>query len=160
MTGIFEKHKALLAKTRAKLNDAFDRIGDRADEQIYSEGAQWTLRQLAIHLALAGQGHNEMIFRYSQDKEYIPEGYDVDRWNKSAVEKKAEMTLAEARASLEKSRQQLLDWMNTVTDASILEKTGRHPRKESASVSDIIRINALHEEEHARDMLAMLVKTE
>lgn len=160
MTDIFEKHKSLLAKTRTKLNEAFDKIGDHADEQIYSEGAQWTLRQLAIHLALAGQGHNNMVFHYSEDKAYIPEGYDVDRWNKSSVEKKAEMTVAEARAALETSRQQLLDWMDTVTDAAILEKTGRHPRKENATVNDIIRINALHEEEHARDMLAMLAGAE
>lgn len=47
-----------LAQARAYLLEALSRIGDQADAPIYSEGAQWTLRQLAIHLMIADQGHN------------------------------------------------------------------------------------------------------
>ena len=111
MSERIENHKKRLAEARQKLNQAFESIGERSDEQIYSEGAQWTLRQLAIHLALADTGHNRMVYSYAKGKEFIPADYDINRYNKRSVEKKAEMTLAQARESLAQSRAEFLEWL-------------------------------------------------
>lgn len=148
--------KQNLATARATLNQAFDTIGDRGDEQIYSEGAQWTLKQLAIHLALADTGHNRMVFSYAGDKEFIPADYDIERYNKRSVEKNAEMTLDEARASLKNSRQEFITWLDALADESVLQKTGRHPILKILTLEQIIGIMCSHEESHAKDMMAML----
>lgn len=140
---------------RAKLNSALDKIGERGDEQIYSEGAQWTLRQLTIHLAWADAGHNNMLYHYAEGKPFIPDNYDINYANKRAVEKRAEMTVTEARETLAKNREELLAWLQTVDD-SILSMTGRHPAKEDATLEDIMKIIAIHENGHAEDILVML----
>lgn len=148
--------KQNLDKARTALNEAFDLIGDRGDEQIYSEGAQWTLNQLAIHLALADIGHNRMVMSYAADKEFIPVDYDIERYNKRSVEKKADMTLQQSRASLKQSREDFIVWLDRVEDDSIFQKTGRHAILEIMTVEQIIGVMCYHEENHAKDMVAML----
>lgn len=145
-----------LDESRERLNNILDQIGDRGDEQIYSEGAEWTIRQLAIHLALADKGHNQMVYRYSQDQEFIPADYDIERYNKRSVEKSDEMTLAQARESLNQSRAEFLEWLDNLDDDSVLDKTGRHATMQILPISDIIGIMASHEDGHSADMEAML----
>ncbi len=156
MSEKIEQLKQNLSNARATLNQAFERIGNRADEQIYSEGAQWTLRQLAIHLALSDMGHNRMVFSYANDKDFIPADYDIERYNKRSVEKQAEMTLQEARESLANSRQEFIAWLDNLDDETILQKTGRHATLRIMTLEEIIGIMCGHEEAHAQDMMAML----
>lgn len=148
--------KQNLEKSRATLNEAFDLIGDKGDEQIYSEGAQWTLNQLAVHLALADIGHNRMVMSYANDQEFIPADYDIERYNKRSVEKKADMTLKQSRASLKKSREEFITWLDAVEDDAILQKTGRHATLRIMTLEQIIGVMCYHEEAHAKDMMAML----
>ena len=145
-----------LHESRERLNTIFDQIGDRGEEQIYSEGAQWTIRQLAIHLALADKGHNQMVYHYAEGKEFIPADYDIERYNKRSVEKSDEMTLEQARASLSQSRSEFLAWLDNLEDESVLDKTGRHATMKILPISDIIGIMAKHEDGHSADLEAML----
>jgi hypothetical protein len=159
MSERIEYHKKQLAESREKLNQAFDLIGERGDEQIYSEGAQWTLRQLAIHLTISDKGQSTMVYRYAKGKEFVPADYDLDRYNKGSVEKRAEMTLAQARESLAQSRAELLEWLDAVQDEAILDKTGRHATLKIMTLSEIIDVIAGHEEAHADDMMVMLAQS-
>lgn len=156
MSERLENRKQVLAESRAKLMDALERIGNRGDEQIYSDGAQWTLRQLVIHLALADKGHNQMIYRYAQGEEFIPEDYDVDRYNQRSVEKSDAMTLEQAIAALNQSRAELLAWFDEQEDDSFLDQSGRHPMMRILSLYQIITVMSQHEVGHADDILAML----
>lgn len=160
MSERLDVHKQKLVESRAKLNDALDRIGDRGDEQIYSDGAQWTLRQLVIHLMLSDAGHNRMVSHYAEGKEFIPADYDLQRYNKRSVEKKAEMTLAQARDSLAQSRQDLLEWFDKQADDSFLDKKGRHATLQILTIAQIIDVMCGHEDGHTSDMLTMLVSSE
>lgn len=158
MSERIDYHKGRLAESREKLNQAFDSVGEHVDEQLYSEGAEWSIRQLAIHLALADIGHNRMIKHYAEGKEFIPADYDLDRYNKRSVEKQEEMTLVQARESLAQSRAELLEWLDGVEDDSVLDKTGRHATMKIMTLSEIMDIMAGHEESHADDILAMLAE--
>jgi hypothetical protein len=152
-------HKTRLNESRAKLNEALDLIHKRSNEQIYSEGAQWTVRQLAIHLALSDKGHNSMVYRYAEGKEFVPADYDIDRYNKRSVEKSDEMTLAQARDSLAQSRAEFLEWLDALEDESILDKIGRHATLKMMTLSEIMDTMAGHEEGHTNDMMAMLAES-
>ena len=156
MSERLERHKQALAESRALLNQALDRIGDRGEEQIYSEGAQWTLRQLAIHLMLADAGHNQMLYHYSEGKEFIPADYDIERYNSGSVKRKNETTLAQARAALQQSREELLVWFDKQTDDAFLDKEGRHATLRILTISQIMDVMAAHETGHANDILAMV----
>lgn len=150
-----EKHKARLAAARARLEAALDQAEALGEQQIYSDGAQWTLRQLAIHLAIADKGHNGMVLNYAEGKEFIPADYDLQRYNKRSVERQAEMTLEQARESLRQSRAELLAWFDTISDESVLDKEGRHANLQIMPISRILDIMAGHEELHAADIEAM-----
>lgn len=150
-----EQHKQRLAEARALLNRALEQIGDQGETPIYSDGAQWTLRQLVIHLALADKGHNRMLLHYAEGKEFIPADYDMERYNKRSVEKQDSTTLAQAREMLAATRAELLAWLDQQDDA-ILDKTGRHASLKIMTLSEIMDVMAAHEEEHANDILTML----
>ena len=156
MSERLESHKQKLAEARATLNAALDRIGTRSEEQIYSEGAQWTLRQLAVHLMLADKGHNNMIAHYAEGKEFIPADYDIQRYNKRSVDKQAEVTLEQAREALAQSRRELLTWFDAQPDDSFLDKIGRHANLQIMTISQIIDVMCGHEINHANDIVSML----
>lgn len=155
MSDRIQQHITALTDARTHLDSALDRIGDRGDEQLYSDGAQWTLRDLAIHLMVADKGHNRMLMTIAQGEELIPEDYDLERFNKRSVEKNAQITLEQARAALAASRAELLEWLNTIDDAT-LDKRGRHASLQIMSLSQIMDLMAHHERGHADDIIAHL----
>lgn len=152
MSERIQQHIAALNQQRAFLDSVLDQIGARGDEQLYSDGAQWTLRQLCIHLAVADKGHNNMIWGIAQGENIIPEDYDVDRFNKRSVEKRAEMSLDEARQSLRETRAALLDWLSQLDDESVLDREGRHATLRIMSISQMLDGMAVHERDHADDI--------
>jgi hypothetical protein len=158
MSSRIETHRTRLAEAREKLNNALDAIGERGDEQIYSDGAQWTLRDLAVHLALADKGHNGMVMHYAEDKEFIPPDYDIERYNRGSVQKQADMSIADARAAMQASREALLKWLETADD-SVLDKKGRHATLKIMTISEILNVMAWHESSHAADIQAHLAET-
>lgn len=154
-TAQVEKYISRLTKARERLNDVLDAAQPYSDEQLYSDGAQWTVRQLAIHLAIADKGHNKMLEYISRGENLIPEDYDLNRYNKRSVEKSDDMTFEQARQSLAQSRQELLEWLENIDDAT-LEKEGRHASLHILTIAQIMNVMSRHEEGHASDLEAFV----
>ena len=151
-----KKYTDRLTAARTHLNTVLDQVpADQWDRQIYSDGAQWTLRQLLIHLMLADKGQNNVVMGIAEGREVIPADYDLERYNKRSVEKQADATVDQARASLAASRQQLLDWLNQ-SDDSILDQQGRHASMQILTVAQIFNVMAGHETSHADDIARFL----
>lgn len=147
--------KAKLAESRAYLNRVLDAVGSSWDNAVFSDGAAWDVRQLLIHLADADLGSNRQVMGIVEGAEIIPENFDLERYNRRAVEKRAEMTVEEARASLEESRAALNIWLDALDD-SALDRRGRHASMRILSVGTILEIMADHERTHADDIAAAL----
>ncbi len=148
--------RAELVESRRILNHVLAHVGDRWETQVYSEGAAWNVRQLLVHLVLTDAAHYYMAMGYSEDKEVVPADFDLERYNRRSVEKKAELTPEQARASLAESRATLNAWLDGVTDESVFEKTGRHGSMNIFSIRQILRVAAQHEKNHALDIARML----
>lgn len=151
----FETIKAGLAEARDLLNRVLDSVGDRWEASVYSDGAAWNVRQLVIHMAIADKGMNNQVMGIAEGREVIPADFDVDRYNKRSVEKQAEMTPEQARASLVESRAALLDWLNQA-DPSVLDRSGRHASLRILTVGQILDVMIAHERDHARDIARAL----
>ncbi len=145
-----------LHDSRRMLDDVLDHVGDRWESSVYSEGAAWNVHQLLLHLAITGEAHNNMAMGYANGIEVVPPDFDLERYNRRSVEKKAEMTPQQARESLNQSRAALLAWLDTVTDESVFEKTGRHGSMNIFTVRQILRVLAQHEKNHGLDIARML----
>lgn len=149
------QHKEKLVAARARLNEVFDQVGDRWDTQVYSEGAAWTIHQLALHLMITDKGHNNMLMGIAKGENTVPEDFDLERYNKRSVEKNAETTIDQIRQGLSTTREQLNTWLDTIDDAT-LEKKGRHGSMHILTISQILDVMAGHERDHANDIAKVL----
>jgi uncharacterized damage-inducible protein DinB len=156
MTDRTEFLKKRLNTAQAAMDTVLDQVGDRWDEQVYSDGPAWTARQLLIHMAEAEHGlFGQMRSIVETGESTVPDDFDVDRYNRRSVEKRAEMTVAEARESLERDRAAMLAWLDTLTDAD-LEKTGRHPVIGVIPIDMYVRVIARHQKDHTADIARAL----
>ncbi len=158
MSERIKQHKQALNDARAYLDRVLDAVGDQWDVQVYSDGAAWTVRQLAIHLADADRGQTRVIIGIANGEELIPPDFDVERYNRRSVEKRAEMTMPEVRQTLNDTRAQLLEWLDSIDDA-VLEKQGRHASLRVLTVGEFLRVMAAHERQHADDIARVLALT-
>ena len=147
--------KTELSDSRATLDSVLDQIGDRWDTQIYSDGAAWTARQLLIHLAISDSGQTNTVIGIVAGQETVPADFDLERYNRRSVEKRAEMTTDAARQMLNESRVKLNSWLDTLDEAA-LDKRGRHASLNIYSVAEFLDVMANHERNHARDMARVL----
>jgi hypothetical protein len=147
--------KQRLADSRRFLNEVLDRVGGRDDIQVYSEGAGWNVRQLAVHLAVTERGQVNTIMGVARGEEIVPPDFDLERYNRRSVEKRADMTIEQAREQLQEARAELLNWLDTVSDAD-LDKQGRHGSLKIMSVAELLTTIATHEETHAHDLARVL----
>lgn len=151
MSERIEEHRALLADARAYLNRVLDQVGDRWDEQVYSDGLGWTVRQIVHHLADADRGHNFQLLGIANGQSPIPEDFDVERYNASVTKKTVEKSPEQSRADLNENRASLNEWLDSIDDAT-LELEGRHASLKIMSISEILKLIAGHERLHAKDI--------
>ena len=156
MSQRIEAVKQKLAEGRQYLNSIFDQVsGDQWETKVYSDGLQWTVRQIAAHLADADRGHNRQVMSIAEGESIIPEDFDIERYNASITRKSADKTVAESREYLNKSREELLAWLNTLDEAT-LDRKGRHASLKILSIEQILEWMPQHERLHAKDVATAL----
>ena len=147
-----QKYLDRLEKARVRLDAVLDSVPAHLwDTRLYSDGAQWTLRQLLIHLMIADKGQNNVLKGVAEGKDVIPADYDLERYNKRSVEKQVEVTVADARAALQTSRADLVNWLSSVDD-SALDKQGRHATLQILTLGQMLDVMAMHETAHTNDI--------
>jgi hypothetical protein len=147
--------KRLLA-AQAEMEAVFAQAGGRWETPVYADGAAWNVRQVAIHLADAERGlFGQMQSIVATGSSSVPDDFDVDRYNRRAVEKREEMTGPEALAAQAQSRAGMLAWVSALSDAD-LEKTGRHPVIGVIPIDMYIRVIARHQKDHTADVARAL----
>ncbi len=149
------KIKADLADSRRYLNNVLDQVGDHWDTQVYSDGAAWTVQQLALHLMITDKGHNNMLKGIATGEETIPADFDLERFNRRSVEKRAETPVDEIRSSLATTAADREAWLDTIDDET-LDKTGRHGSMHILSIAKILSVVANHDRDHAADIARVL----
>jgi hypothetical protein len=147
------KHK--LAASRQRLNDALDQVGDRWQTQVYSDGAAWTVHQLAIHLMITDNGQTNTVKAVVNGEELVPADFDLERYNRRSVEKRADTTIDEIRSSLAQTAAERDAWLETLDDEA-LAKTGRHGSLRILTVAEFLDVIADHERTHADDIARVL----
>lgn len=147
--------KLELAEARDYLNRVLEGVGDRWDAPIYSDKAAWTAGQLLTHLALSDQGQSNIVMAIARGEDPIPADFDLERYNKRSVEKRADMTPAEARQLLNETRAKFNDWLDG-QDEAILDLTGRHATLVVYSIGEFLQVMAAHERTHADDIARVL----
>ncbi len=148
--------KAELAASRHYLDEVLNQVGDRWNTQVYADGAAWTVHQLAVHLAISDRGQTNVVMGIAEGREIVPPDFDLERYNRRSVEKRAEMSVDDARAEMSTSREQLNAWLDTIDDP-VLDRQGRHASMRILSIEQFLLDKmAGHERAHASDIARML----
>nr|AIA11666.1 DinB superfamily [uncultured bacterium] len=139
----------ILNQGRAKLTHVINQLQPTDWDKSVQEGDQkWTVKQIITHLVDAQKGMTGQITTISSGQEAIPADFDLDRWNKRAVEKGADKTSEDLLTALDEGRTKLLDLVKTFSDTQ-LDQKGRHSSLAIMSVEEIVTLIGTHEAEHA-----------
>jgi hypothetical protein len=119
------------------------------------EGANWKARDVLAHLATSEGGQLGQITRLLDGKETVPDDFDLNRYNRRSVEKKAAQTVPELLATIERDHEAVLKALDAV-DEGDFDKTGRHARGDTLSIEGFFHRITAHRREHAEQLAAAL----
>ncbi|MCC7361687.1 MAG: maleylpyruvate isomerase N-terminal domain-containing protein [Anaerolineales bacterium] len=119
------------------------------------EGAQWTARDVLAHMAGAEAGQLGQIQRAVAGGVTVPEDFDVNRYNRRAVQKAAGVSVADHLTTIERDYRAVLAELDKVTDSD-LDKTGRHARGDTLTVEQFFRRITEHRRQHAEALAQVL----
>lgn len=115
------------------------------------EEAPWTAKDVLAHLAVSEGGQLNVINGVLSGGDPVPADFDLARYNRGSVKKRAEKTVADHLHDIENSHTQVLAKLGEVTEAD-LDKTGRHARGDRLTIEQFfIRITE-HRRQHAEGL--------
>lgn len=116
-----------------------------------SDGSQWTIKDLLAHLADAEKGLVGQARRMSQGQPTVPEGFDLDRWNRGAVRRLSGRSLKDHLQQIEASFQDALQLLEEL-DREQLDWRGRHSSGSMMTLEEYFRRIVDHRLQHANDI--------
>lgn len=128
---------------------------DQWSSSIYSDGMQWTLKDLLAHLISA---EREFLYYGRQivaGGSGAPEGFDVNGFNNQAVTAMREHEIDRLLADLRAVRQQTIDLVAEFKDEDFV-RSGRHPFFEQMTIEGMFRLIYRHNMMHMRDVRRVL----
>ena len=119
------------------------------------EGAEWKARDVLAHLATSESGQLGQVNRLLAGGLTVPDDFDLTRYNRRSVEKKATLSVPEMLAIIERDHEEVLKALDSV-DESDFDKTGRHARGDTITVERFFRRITSHRRRHAEELAAAL----
>lgn len=125
------------------------------DQQIYTDGAAWSVRQVVAHFVMAEDGMARLVAGVVAGGEGVPEDFDLDSYNEYLAQKLAADSPEVLLQKFTAARQQTIEMVNRFDDAD-LDKLGRHPWLGMAAIEEIIKLMYRHNKIHQREIRAAL----
>ncbi len=120
--------------------------------RVYSEeSADWTVRDLLAHLADSERGQVGQLQRLLQGSQTLPPDFDLQRWNRSAVAKRAGRAPEEHLSEILAAYHSGLALLESAAEAD-LDRVGRHARGDDLTVEAYFLRIASHRLEHSLEI--------
>jgi uncharacterized damage-inducible protein DinB len=145
--------EAKLAAARGKLLSAVDGLDDAAWDWQPGDG-RWSVRLTLAHVGSAHWSHLEVARRIVAREPLDLPAFELDAWNAARVAERAGWTVEQVLADLQAAQEATFAFMGKL-DAEALEVRGAHPALGEVSVEQVLRIIALHDSLHRRDIQAL-----
>jgi uncharacterized damage-inducible protein DinB len=148
------KTKDKIVTARARLLAAVDGLQAEAWDWRPGDG-RWSARQTLAHVGSAQWDHLQVAQRLIAGEPVTLSDFDLDAWNAAQVAKRASWPVAQLLADLEAAHLQTLCFLASL-DAQKLSITGTHPALGEVSVGQVLRVIALHDSLHRRDVVQLV----
>lgn len=119
------------------------------------EGAEWKARDVLAHVAVSEAGQLGQITRLLEGGVTVPDDFDLNRFNRRAVQKQAAASEADLLSVLERDYAKVLSALEAVPEAG-LDKTGRHARGDTLTVAQFFHRITEHRRQHAEQLARVL----
>lgn len=139
---------------RAKLLSAVDGLDGVAWDWRPADG-RWSVRQTLAHVGSAQWDHLQVAHGLIAGEPTDLANFELDAWNAAQVAKRAGWSVARVLADLEAAQQETIHFLASL-DAEMLSITGTHPALGEVSVGQVLRVIALHDTLHRRDVVQLL----
>lgn len=121
------------------------------------EDAAWTVRDVLIHLAISEAGQLSALRRVLAGEPAVPADFDLNRYNRGSVRKRAGHSVAELLAAIEAAHAEVLAQLEQ-TPAEDLDRQGRHARGDTLTVAEFFTRITAHRLDHAREIQRALAR--
>jgi uncharacterized damage-inducible protein DinB len=145
--------EAKLVAARAKLLATVEGLDGPPWDWQPGDG-RWSVRLTLGHVGSAHWSHLEVARRIIAGETLDLPGFELDAWNEARVAERADWTKEQVLADLQAAQEATFAFMAAL-DAEKLEARGAHPALGEVSVGQALRIIALHDSLHRRDILAL-----
>ena len=129
------------------------------ERRVYTEGSQWTVRQVLCHFVSAEDGFLRLARNILDGGEGVPEGWDIDAFNEGEVGAMAERRPADLLPEFERLRAETVKLVRGMSDADF-EREGRHPFFGHTSMEKLLKLIYRHNMMHLRDVRRVLQEVE
>jgi hypothetical protein len=121
------------------------------DLQVYSDGAQWRIRQILAHFVASEASLQKLIKNILDGGEGSPQDFDLNRYNESRVGRLEGALPSELLHQFTELRRQTVQIVAQINPDD-LKRSGRHPFLGIASLEEIIKLMYRHNQIHQRDI--------
>lgn len=146
--------EAKLASARARLLATVEALDETAWDWRPADG-RWSVRLTLAHVGSAHWSHLDVARRVAAGDTVDLPGFDLDEWNESRVAERAGWTTEQVLADLQAAQQATFAFVAEL-DADQLEVRGAHPALGEVTVGQALRVIALHDSLHRREILKLL----
>ena len=150
------KRRDLITKRLSEEGEAvlefFHGLDDAAwERRIYTEGSQWTVRQVLCHFVSAENGFLRLARNILDGGAGAPEGMDIDEFNEGEVGAMADRTPADLLPEFQRLRAEMIQLVRGMSESDF-DREGRHPFFGPSSMEKLLKLIYRHNMIHLRDV--------
>lgn len=146
------KHKMQVA--RIKLLASVDGLDSEAWEWEPWD-SRWSIRLTLAHVGSAQWDHLKVVKALLAGEPTAIQDFDLDTWNAARVAERDDWAPARILVDLEAAQQETMNLLDSLDDGQ-LSVAGVHPALGTVSAAKVLRIIALHDGLHRREVLQLL----
>ena len=123
--------------------------------QVYTDGAQWSARQVLAHLITIEKSMQRLFDNILAGGPGSPEGFDVERFNRSQPKKLEGWSMEALLARYKTVRRTTIEMVESMNDAD-LDRQGRHAFHGPGKLERFVRWAYEHNRMHIEDVRRVL----
>ena len=151
-----EKLAEKLIASGRKTRDFFQAIeGDDWYQQVYTEGASWSVHQILAHFVASEASVARLVKYILQGNDGVPESFDIDAYNEREVHCFSKLPNDMVLQRFMERRGETIQMVLAMSDADLCTE-GRHPWLGIAPVEEMIKLMYRHNQIHQRDIRKIL----
>lgn len=141
-----------LISSGQKTRDFFETIeGDDWYQQVYSEGADWSIYHILAHFVVSEASITRLIKFILQGNEGVPEDFDLDAYNEREVNCFSKLPNDMVLQRFMERRGETIQMVIDMSDDELLCE-GRHPWLGVVPIEQMIKLMYRHNQIHQRDI--------